>query len=342
MKKKKKLNLVVSLVLFVFLILLATNALAGIIITLLSYYNLVTPFGRHSFLLTTIILLISSIVIGTALTALVSKRPLRPVRMIINATREIADGNFNVRIVPSGPREMQELSESFNTMAKKLGSTETLSNDFISNVSHEFKTPVASIKGFAKLLKKDSLSDETRKEYLDIIIAESERLSQLSGNILLLSKLEKREKTEEVTTFPLDEQIRRCVLLLEPQFRRKDITLNVDLEAVQFKGNEELLYHVWVNLLGNALKFTHYGDQISIVLHKKNDMVVVKISDTGIGMNEEVSQHLFDKFYQGDKSHSTEGNGLGLSLVARIVELHGGTIKVTSELEKGSSFTVML
>jgi len=338
----RKYTMLVGLVLFVFTILLITIVLSTAIVFLLYRFNIMPGAIGLRFPFMIMVLLIASTIIGTALTAIVGKRPLIPFRKLADATREIAAGNFDVRVDMQGPVEMQRLGEDFNQMARELGSMETLRSDFVSNVSHEFKTPIVSIRGFAKLLKKDTLSAEERREYLDIIIKESERLSNLAENVLLLSKLENQDIIRESESFFLDEQLRRAIVVLEPVWSKKGLVFNVDLDPVIYAGSKELLQQVWMNLLGNAVKFTAPGDVVTASIHKTEDTVVVEISDTGAGMGEETMKHLFDKFYQGDKSHASQGNGLGLSLAKQIIGLHGGGIRVESEPGKGSAFFVTL
>lgn len=339
---RNRYSVTVALVLHVFMVLLASSIVTGIVYYFLVRLGVVHVWNMRLFPLPIIGLLLSSVALATSLTALSRGGPFRPFRKLTEATEEIAGGNFDVRVEVEGPQELQQLAQSFNRMAAELGSIETLRTDFVNNVSHEFKTPVVSIRGFAKLLRRENLSEESRREYLDIIIHESERLSQLSGNVLLLSKLEKQESPGEVTEFPLDEQIRRCILLLEPQWSKKAIDMEINLPRQMYTGNEELLEQVWVNLIGNAIKFTGSQGIVTVSLEKEEQAVVVSISDTGVGMDAETRDHLFDKFYQGDKSHAVEGNGLGLSLVKRIVELSGGDVTVQSAREEGSTFTVRL
>jgi len=339
---KRKHTMMVGLVLFVFFILLTSVGIAGVMLHILFRFRLLPNLGDKTLYLIIIVLIIPSVVIGTALAAVGSKRQLRPFRELTDATQEIAAGNFDVRIDLKGPVELEKLGESFNAMARELGSIETLRSDFVSNVSHEFKTPIVSISGFAKLLKKDTLSEQSRKEYLDIIIQESERLSQLAGNVLLLSRLENQSFVGEEEDFSLDEQVRRAILILEPVWKKKSITFNVELESAVYNASEELMQQVWINLLSNAVKFSNPGSEIAVALYKEDKTITVKVSDTGIGIDEETAKHLFDKFYQGDKSHATEGNGLGLSLVKRIVDICGGSVRVESEPGKGSTFFVIL
>ena len=345
--KRYRVTLLASLVLFVFSILLTSTLFVASLFLLLSRVGIIPIEGATPLHYTIIILFIFSIAVGTSLTAMFGNMPLRPFREMIRATRQIASGNFDVRVPIRGPEELKNLAHSFNLMAEDLKGIETLRSDFVSNVSHEFKTPVASINGFAKLLKKNNLSEETRSEYLDIIIRESERLSRLSGNVLLLSKLESLDHLVDQTPYSLDEQLRRTILILQPEWQRKGIHLNLDLDYLVICGSQEMLQQVWLNLIGNAIKCSEQNGEITVTLSIRTpsptrSIAVVTVVDKGIGMSDEIIRHLFDKFYQGDPSHSSEGNGLGLALVKRIVELSGGKVSVKSTLGEGSSFTVEL
>lgn len=335
-----RLNVLVFLVFFVFAILLISMAAAGTILYALIRLGVAPTFKENNFPGLLFFILLISLGMGTILSATAGNRFLRPLRRVIQGTREVATGNFAVRVEPQGPYELRQLAISFNDMAGELGGIETLRNDFVSNISHEFKTPVVSIRGFAKLLKNEELSSAQREEYLDIIIQESERLAQLSSNVLLQSQLDNTEKLTEKEAYPLDEQLRQAVLLLDPQLSKKDIDVEVELPAVSVTANGEMLQQIWLNLLQNAIKFTQAGGDIRVALTEGEKEVSVEIADNGIGMDEESQKRIFDKFYQGDASHNGEGNGLGLSLVKRIVDLHGGTIEVSSAMGEGSSFTV--
>jgi signal transduction histidine kinase len=282
------------------------------------------------------------ILLGTTLAAFFSNIALKPIRKVIGATNKIAEGDFSVRVNIKGIHELEELSGSFNKMAQELASIETLRNDFINDFSHEFKTPIVSVRGFAKLLKEGDLSDEEKQEYIDIIITESERLATLSTNILNLSKNESIGIITDKTPFRLDEQIRRVVVLTEPKWSTKDITMNVNMEEVIFVGNKGLTQQIWLNLLDNAIKFSEKGSPINIDLSKWSGGIRFTIKDDGIGFDDAIKTRIFDKFYQGDPSHNKSGNGLGLAIVKKITELCGGTIEVQSELGKGSAFTIML
>jgi signal transduction histidine kinase len=258
------------------------------------------------------------------------------------ATKEVAKGNFDIKVDRYSDDEVGELAESFNKMTAELKSMEMLQKDFISNVSHEFKTPISSIQGFAELMKSGRITDEERREYAEIISAEAERLSKLTSNILKLSKLENQDTMSERNLFSLDEQIRRVILLLEPEWNKKNIQFDLHLNDIMFYGNEELLQQVWLNLLDNAIKFSHRNGKIIVQLYHTGTSIKAKVMDRGIGMDDRTRERIFDKFYQGDTTRASEGNGLGLALVKRIVELSGGKIDVESRRGKGSTFTIVL
>ena len=238
--------------------------------------------------------------------------------------------------------EIGELAENFNKMVKELNNNEYLSKEFISNVSHEFKTPIASIQGFAKLLKDDKTTEEEKTEYLDIIIEETDRLANLSNNIQKLSRLENKDIVKLEDKIILDEQIRKCILMFNQKLDEKNINITMDEKNLKVISNEELLQQVWINLINNAIKYTPENGQIEVKLEEEEKYVIVEIKDSGIGIDEKKQKRIFEKFYQVDSSHATEGNGLGLAIVKKIVELHGGTISVESKVGEGSSFKVKL
>lgn len=327
---------------FVFLIMLASSILLGIFLSVLYILGISGEFSLKPFLIQMMALLTCPI-IGSVLAMLLSELFIEPVHKVIKAMREIKKGNFETRIDPGKARgDVLELIESCNEMAEELGSIELFKNDFINVFSHELKTPMVSIVGFAKQLKNTELTDAQKKEYLDIIISESDRLSKMSANVLYLSKLESQQIVTDKTVFSLDEQIRRSILLLEKEWESKDIELDIDLCEVECVGNEEMLSHVWINIISNAVKFSPKGGKIGIRCKVSGENAVVCVSDNGEGMSEEVITHIFEKFYQGDQSHSVVGNGLGLSIAARIVDLCGGTITAKSEVGRGSVFVVEL
>ncbi len=289
-----------------------------------------------------IIAFIVCIILGTVITAFISRTILQPIRDLNKATTEVARGNFSVRVREPLDAEYGTLTRNFNRMAEELSGIETLRGDFISNVSHEFKTPLASIQGFAKLLQDDSLSDSDRCEYTQIIIDETTRLSKLASNILNLSKLENQTTIANKTRFSLDEQFRKIILMLEPEWSKKNINLDIALDDIYYFGNEELMGQIWQNIINNAIKFTPDNGVIKVQLYRTESNITVRISDNGIGISHEAKEKIFEKFYQGDHSRKTEGNGLGLALVKRIIDLCGGRIYVENLYEGGVCFVVEL
>lgn len=283
-----------------------------------------------------------STILGTVLAAIFSRAPLRPIREIIDAVDKIADGDYSVRIHLRSPEEFKILSDKFNHMAEELDSVEMLRNDFVSNFSHEFKTPIVSIRGFAKALKWDDLSPEERNEYLDIIISESERLADLSANVLYLSKIEQQTILTDKRCFNLSEQIRLTIALFDERLSEKNIRLSFDCEEYFLIGNEEMLRQVWINLLGNAIKFSPAHGMIEIRMEQIDGRISVTFSNQGPKIPAETAAHIFEKFYQGDSSHTTDGNGLGLSIAKRIVELHSGTIRLKQSEPDEITFEVRL
>ncbi len=289
-----------------------------------------------------IIAFIVCIILGTVITAFISRTILQPIRDLNKATTEVARGNFSVRVREPLDAEYGTLTRNFNRMAEELSGIETLRGDFISNVSHEFKTPLASIQGFAKLLQDDSLSDSDRCEYTQIIIDETTRLSKLASNILNLSKLENQTTIANKTRFSLDEQFRKIILMLEPEWSKKNINLDIALDDIYYFGNEELMGQIWQNIINNAIKFTPDNGVIKVQLYRTESNITVRISDNGIGISHEAKEKIFEKFYQGDHSRKNEGNGLGLALVKRIIDLCGGRIYVENLYEGGVCFVVEL
>jgi len=292
-----------------------------------------------------VVLLLISALFGTSLAAFFSKHHLRPIKKLSDATREVKKGNFRVRVQEDDSQpltEMGELIKNFNEMVRELDGIELFRNDFINNFSHEFKTPIVSIRGFARELQRGNLDEAQRQEYAKIIAEESDRLAQLSTNVLELSKLENQQIVINKSSFFLDEQLRQCILLREKEWTEKNLDMIPELDSVQFYGNEEILAHIWTNLIGNAIKFTPENGEIRIRLFENDTHITVEIADTGIGMSDEVKQHIFEKFYQGDASHHRDGYGIGLTMVARAVTLCGGSVSVESKLGEGSTFTVIL
>ncbi|GAB6108680.1 sensor histidine kinase [Fusibacter bizertensis] len=260
----------------------------------------------------------------------------------LDAMEKISQGNFNIKIASNERDPYNELASNVNKMAKELSSLEKLRQDFISDVSHEIQSPLTSISGFAAMLKQEGLSEALIFHYADIIENESRRLSKLSENLLRLSSFEVDSFELEKREFRLDKQLESIILMFEPQWSAKGISLDVSLEKVTLLGDETLLSQVWINLIQNAIKFTPDQGEIKISLKEKNDNLVVTLSDSGVGISKSDQMHVFERFYKVDKSRSRElgGNGLGLSIVRKIIDLHGWQIKLESELEKGTTFTI--
>jgi len=330
------------LVIFVFVIMIASALTASTIWLVMSMIGIIPPFVVGNMAYTIVYVGLISLLVSSVITLIAGDYLLKPLRQLTEGTRQIANGNFDVRVKVKGPRELEDLAISFNEMAKGLSNVEALREDFVSTISHEFKTPVASIQGFAKNLIKYNLSEEQRNEYLQIIVSESERLSRLSGNVLLLSKLESTERIIERQEYAVDEQLRRAILLLEPQIQKKQLKVEIALDEVTIVADEEIMNHLWINLLSNAIKFSPNDSTVKIKLESVDNAAVISIADQGMGMSEEVKARVFEKFYQSDVSRTTEGNGLGLSLVKRILELENGRISIESALAEGTCFTVTL
>ena len=317
---------------------LLSTALAMFIVWLLN-----RRFGVWLGIPYTIRVLLISILSGAAIAVGLSKIFVSPMMKLGDAMRKVAGGDFTVRLdCTSRIRDVREVYGSFNTMVKELGNTETLQTDFVSNVSHEFKTPINAIEGYASLLQDSQLTDEQKNAYIDKIIFNTRRLSDLVGNILLLSKVNNQTISLKASTFRLDEQVRQSILALESKWEKKEIEFDIDLDEIEYTGYENLLSHVWLNLIDNAVKFSPQNGQIRIRLKQLAGSVTFSIWDNGLPIPEADIDRIFNKFYQGDNSHAAEGNGLGLALVRKIVAAEQGTINVTSSEDAGTEFVVAL
>ena len=263
---------------------------------------------------------------------------------ISDAMQKVADGDYTVRLDAEKDQPFRELYRNFNTMAEELGGVEMLKNDFINGYAHELRTPITSINGFAEMLLNDdgTLSNEERRSYLEIIASESRRLADLAGNSLLMSKLDSQKIIPDKKPFSLDEQLRRCSILLSGQWTGKELDMTMDLEEAVYVGDYDLMQHLWINLLTNAVKYTPKGGSITVTLKNEEKFIAVSVADTGKGIPPEDRERIFDKYYQTDKSHSKRGLGLGLAICKRIVQLCNGTLEVESEVGEGSTFTVRL
>ena len=269
----------------------------------------------------------------------------RPVRKILSATEKIAAGDFSVRLETEHSYERYDeydlIIENLNMVAEELGKSEILKTDFISNISHELKTPLAIIKSYSELMAKPGISEEDRIKYSGTIISASRRLSSLVSNILKLNKLENQGITE-LASVQLDALLSECIIAYEELIDEKNIELNVDIDEFSMMSSESHIEIVFNNLFSNALKFTEPGGKISVSLKRVGNAAELKVMDTGCGISKEVGSRIFEKFYQADTSHSGEGNGLGLALVKKVIDTLGGEIYVESEIGKGSTFTVVL
>ena len=283
------------------------------------------------------------LLIGILVTSQLSKYFFDPIKKLRLVMDKVADGDFSVRLEEkSSSKEIMEIYTGFNLMAHELSSTEILQTDFVSNVSHEFKTPINAIEGYSTLLQDAENLDDDQREYIEKILFNTQRLSSLVGSILLLSKLENQQIPTNQNEYRLDEQIRQSVVALETAWVQKDIELDVELERVSYLGNEQMMRHVWDNLISNAVKFSPQGGIVKLRLTQKARKLIFTIEDQGHGLSEEAQKHIFDKFYQEDSSHKQDGSGLGLALVKRILTIEKGQITAENIPDGGCRFTVTL
>ena len=317
--------------------------LLSILVSLSLWYLLDPHIPVDSTVVLIIALLVISLLIGLFVTSLLSAQFFSPIKKLGKAMEQVADGDFSVRLEDqSSSKEIMEVYSGFNLMAHELSATEILQTDFVSNVSHEFKTPINAIEGYATLLEGcDDLTAEQR-EYVEKIAFNTRRLSSLVGSILLLSKLENRQIPTGRSRYRLDEQIRQSIVALEPAWEPKDIEFDVEMERVEYLGNEAMMRHVWDNLISNAVKFNPHGGLVRIRLEKKLRQIRFTIDDCGPGISEEAKKRIFDKFYQADNSHKAEGNGLGLALVKRILAFENGEVTAENIPGGGCRFAVTL
>lgn len=344
--RKQQYGLMFTFLGIILAIILAIIVLVGLFTILminLGSLDLKGPeFPIGSFILT---LIIGTLMIGTLMAWGATVIIMKPVNKIYYSLNSLAEGNFTARLSFKGPfarlSTVANLTESFNKMASELEQTEMLRSDFVNNFSHEFKTPIVSIAGFAKLLKRGNLTPEQQAEYLDIIEEESLRLSQMATNVLSLTSVENQAILSDVASYNLSEQLRTSVLLLENKWTRKHLELSLPMDEYYITGDEELLMQVWINLFDNAIKFSQEYGLLEVRIEKDIDTVSVCISNFGDSIPEESMDKIFGKFYQADESHSTEGNGVGLAVVKKIVDLHHGEVFAVCKGGK-TTFTVKL
>ncbi len=315
---------------FVFVVLLSAIIISAGVVFLIEFFA-----GEETVLdtwLTIVLMVVASAIIGYGLLFLLSKFPLKPINQLITGMSRLAAGDFHVRLEFKGVfynnSTFKEISASFNRMAEELSNIEMLQSDFVNNFSHEFKTPIVSIAGFARLLNREDLDAETRKHYLTIIEEESRRLASLATNVLSLTRIEKQNILSGTAPVNVSESIRSAILMLEDKWSKKGIDLSLDFDEYTIVADEKLLMEVWINLIDNAIKFAPDGGRVEISIADNDGFLLVNVANEGEPIPEEKREQIFTKFYQGDRSRATEGNGIGLAIVKRVTELHGGRVDV--------------
>ena len=337
--EKRKLNIALTLLfaIVIFCTVVVAVFLSGIVLYLLIHFEIIAAKGDYLTDARHVIWYMGFIcvIVGSVLTMLTTTILLHPLQRMIRRIRSLAAGDYKTRIHFGNPLgkhpTFAALQESFNILAEELENTEMLRSDFINNFSHEFKTPIISIAGFTKLLKRGNLNEAQKKEYLDIIEEESLRLSYMATNVLNLTKVENQSILTDVTTFNLSEQIRSCVLLLENRWTKKHLEFSLEFDEYEIRANEELLKQVWINLIDNAIKFSQEYGLIEVKIRETQEKYKISVANAGKEIPKKSIDKIFNKFYQADESHASEGNGVGLAIVRKIVELHKGVVAVESE-----------
>lgn len=338
MKKFKGVNIRFYLTIVVLAVLVGSLGVSALVVALFEKF-----FEKLEIFPTSVWVALFTFAVATPTMVFLIKKILKPIPVLKDAMEKVAKGEFDIQIdTDSKIDEIRKAYDSFNIMVKELQSTEILQTDFISNVSHEFKTPINAIEGYTMLLQGEASISDEQNEYIDKILQNTKRLTELIGGILLLSKIENQVIAPRKEKFRLDEQIRKVIVSLEMKWTKKEIDFDISLDEIIYFGNQSLLYHVWLNLIDNAIKFSPQEGKIIISLSKKNNNVEFIIIDNGKGISEKDKKHIFDKFFQADSSHSSEGNGLGLTLVKRIINISEGTITCDNAEKGGCIFTVNL
>lgn len=298
---------------------------------------------KENFFFALFFMTLFSVIISTGVSALVGRKILQPITELRQGMNKVAEGDLSIQMEQS-PRvdEVKDLFEDFNIMVNELASIETFRNDFVTSVSHEFKTPIAIIRGYVQLLQTADLSEAEKEEFYQRILEGTQQLSALTDNVLQLTKLENQTMDLEKNFFRIDEQIREVILFLQPKWEKAELNLAIDLVTINYCGKEELLYQVWLNIFDNAIKYSTIGGNITVSMTEKSGKIRIEIVDQGIGMETEEVRRAFDKFYQADTSRKTQGNGLGLSLCQKIIDLHQGTIRVNSKKNVGTVVVIQL
>lgn len=301
--------------------------------------------GQKSAIANSAILILGCVFLtGSIVFLVIADIIVKPLTRLTNAIKELSNGNYNVRVDNVGQDEISKLNQGFNQMARQLAKQDETRQKFISDISHEFQTPLTSIQGFANILKEEDLPKEQRVKYANIILYNSKRLSSLAKNMLQLTLLDREEIELELTNYSLVEQMNRVISTQENQAMEKNIEIVFEMpkKEIFIEGDEQRLEQVWTNIISNAIKYTNEGGLITITMKKKSKDIEVSIEDTGIGMSKEVVSHIFERFYREDKARNVEGNGLGLAIVKSIVDLHHGKIDILSQVDVGTNFIVRL
>lgn len=340
----RKLNYIKYFLFVALILFFSTVVIVVSVIILHSHFKMLLPGLDNRNTVSLIGFLFLSLLVSVALSFILVQQVLKPLLLFISGTKSISEGNFEVRLpTHSSIDEIKNLSTNFNNMAEQLERIATLRNDFIANVSHEFKTPLSVIEGYAALLQSKELSPTTRDRYLDQIIESTHQLSSMTSHLLELSKLENLEESElEQTRFEVDEQIRTAILWLAPKWQPKNLVLNIKLDAIKITGNQPLLMDVWINLIGNAVKFSNPESSLEIILKEFNTSIEFTITNHGEPISKNDQLYIFDQFFQSDTSHAKNGNGLGLSLVRKIIQLHNGTIRLLNSDQNETTFKVKI
>lgn len=336
--KKRKFSFHIYFILITTVIVSISTVLPTIIYWILSFLS------NHRLVVPQLILVsLSSLIVALILSYYTGRILLLPIKKLRYAMGDIANGNFDVTIEKfSWIDEVDDMYHYFNLMVDELKATETIQSDFISNASHEFKTPLGAIEGYTRLLSDKTLSEKEKELYIEKILFNVNRMNLLINNVLLLSKVDNSNILKERNEYYLDEQIRQSILFLEPKWVKKNIEFDIEFETIKFESNESIMVHVWNNLISNAIKFSPENGVIKMSLFKNDSGVTFEIIDEGPGIDEENKKYIFNKFYQLDTSHKEEGYGLGLSLVKKIVDLSLGRVTVENMPDKGCKFTVFL
>lgn len=335
-KRKHKFTLILLISAIIFCIIAIAVLIAGAITGILLRRGMIEPVsGKPNARYVLLLMGALSLTVGAVLTVLIGRIISGPLNRIVDRMNRLAGGDYSARLQLGRPicahPTFARLTDSFNKMAQELESTEMLRSDFINNFSHEFKTPIVSIAGFAKLLKRGNLTEAQKREYIDVIEAESMRLAQMATNVLTLTKYENQAILTDVTAFNLSEQVRASILALEGKWSKKRIDFNLAFDEYTIRANRDMLKHVWINLIDNAVKFSPDGGTVEIAIHLSDGIYTATVQNQGPAIPAEQQEKIFRKFYQADESHASEGNGIGLALVKSITKLHGGDVSVQCE-----------